>query len=75
MNDRRPDARKQQESGRDEIERRFLDEQAEGEQEIIDAATEASERDRREPDSAERRERSFGVEDPSHSKGSTRRRS
>lgn len=76
MTDPRRDAtRPEKESGAEGIDRRFLDENAEGEQEIVDAAARASEEDRQEPDRAERRERRLGVEDPSHSKGSTRRRS
>ena len=49
-----------------EIDRRLIDDQAEGEAEIVDAAAEASERERGEPGSPERVERGFGVEDPSH---------
>jgi hypothetical protein len=76
MNDRqRPDRNRDDASGTEQIDRHFLDENAEGEQEIIDAATRASETDRQAPNDPERRERSFGVDDPSHSRGSTRRRS
>lgn len=75
MEDRRPDPANQRDGGREGIEQRFMDENAEGEQEIVDAAADASDVDRKAPGSAERRERSFGVEDPSHSKGSVRRKS
>lgn len=76
MNDSRKDpGGREDESGAAEIERRLLDEQARSHREIVDAARRASEIDRKDPDSPERREREFGVEDPSHSKGSTRRRS
>ena len=75
MNDSRRDGEQRQDKGDQEIDRRFLDDQAEGEQEIVDAAADASDRDRQEPGSPERVERSFDVEDPSHSRGSTRRKS
>lgn len=76
MNERERGARAtDRESGDEQIDRRFLDENAESQQEIIDTAVRASETDRQDPDSPERRERRFGVEDPSHSRGSTRRRS
>jgi hypothetical protein len=59
----------------DAIERRLLDEQQEGRQNLLDAANEAFVEDQREPDHPSRREREHGVDDPSHSQGSDRRRS
>jgi hypothetical protein len=65
--------------GRDEegdaIERRLLDEQQEGRQNLLDAANEAFVEDQRDPGHPSRREREHGVDDPSHSQGSDRRRS
>lgn len=75
MNDPHADADKQPESGREKIDRRFLEDKAEGRKEVVDAATKASEADRQDSDSVENRERTFEVEDPSHSKGSGRRKS
>lgn len=74
MDDRQKDASRQRDTAEQEIDERFIDDEAEGEQEIVDAAARASETDREAPGSAERRERSLGVEDPSHSKGSVRRK-
>ena len=59
-------------SGRDPIEEHLLDDEEEGRQSIIDAAAEGFEEDQESPASPSRRERSFGVKDPSHSKGSVR---
>jgi hypothetical protein len=56
----------------DPIEERLLDQGEEGRQSVIDAASDAFEQDQRDPNHPSRRERAHGVEDPSHSVGSTR---
>lgn len=75
MNEREADTPQPGRGDEEVIDERLLDEKAEGRKEIVDAATRASEIDRSAPENPENRERSFGVEDPSHSKGSTRRKS
>lgn len=75
MNDPRRETDRKTEAAEQEIDRQLMDDRGEGEQEIVDAAADASERDREGSDSPERIERSFGVDDPSHSKGSVRRKS
>jgi hypothetical protein len=75
MSDSERETQRREEKGTGEIDRHLMDDQAEGQQEIVDAAARASEIDRSKPGSSERRERSHDVEDPSHSKGSPRRRS
>jgi hypothetical protein len=75
MSDSKRGAKGRDEDGAGEIDRHFMDDRAEGQQEIVESAARASEIDRAEADSSERRERSHGLEDPSHSRGSSRRRS
>lgn len=59
----------------DPIEERLLDQGEEGRQSVIDAASDAFEQDQRDPNHPTRLKRAHGdgVEDPSHSVGSTRR--
>lgn len=75
MSDRGRETDRKTDTAEQEIDRRLMDDGGEGEQEIVDAAADASERDRQSSDTPERVERSFGVDDPSHSKGSVRRKS
>lgn len=59
----------------DIIEQRLIDERRTDQQEIISAAQEEFVEDQKDPNHPSRKERSHGVEDPTHSKGSTRRKS
>lgn len=55
----------------DPIEERIIDQNPEGQEEVVEAAREAFNRDQEDPDHPARVERRKGdVEDPSHSKGS-----
>ncbi|HET8655599.1 MAG TPA: hypothetical protein VFL93_08815 [Longimicrobiaceae bacterium] len=66
-----------QRRGSDPIDRRLIDEGQEGRQNVIDAASEGFVEDQESPDSPTHRKRRMveerGIEDPAHSKGSTRR--
>lgn len=66
------------EQKRDPITERFLDEEQEGRQSIIDAANQGFIEDQEDPDSPTRRKRRLvkerHIEDPAHSKGSDRHR-
>lgn len=57
------------------IEERLLDEGRTSQRDIVTAAQEAFVEDQKDPNHPSRIERSHGVEDPSHSKGSPRDRS
>jgi len=73
MNDQ--NTNRDDQSGDDLIDRRIMDEQADSRQDVLDAAVEASELDRQDPENPQQKKRAHDVEDPSHSRGSARRRS
>jgi hypothetical protein len=59
-------------AGEDPIEERLIDQGQTDRADVIDAAAEAFEQDQRDADHPSRIDRSHGVEDPSHSRGSVR---